>query len=226
MIVGREEFGPIRVGWADAAASALSTLRMPRILGEQQARRYASLSGVRARRFLAGRWLLAELIAELTDETDLGFTTTCERCGADHGRPRLERCSGGGERQLRGQHGRRCGITTTRMPRRWASTSNASQAGVRTAGSTTSPRLFAPAAAPDTQGWTLIEAALKADGRGVSVDLAEVHVGEVGTGRWPGARAVRIPGRLDSVDAAVIVGPSGFVLSAAMVPAARERHPE
>ena len=42
---------------------------------------------------------------------------------------------------------------------------------------------------------------------------------------WPGARAVRIPGRLDSVDAAVIVGPPGFVLSAAMVPAARERHP-
>ena len=198
---------------------------MPRILGEQQARRYASLSGVRAQRFLAGRWLLAELIAELTDETDLGFTTTCERCGADHGRPRLERAPVAVSVSYAGS------MVAVAASRR----EDAAEVGVdieREPGGGAHSRLddlaplFAPAAAPDTQGWTLVEAALKADGRGVSVDLAEVHVCEVGTGRWPGARAVRIPGRLDSVDAAVIVGPSGFVLSAAMVPAARERHPE
>jgi len=46
-------------------------------------RKYAALSGDAAQRFLAGRSLLADLIEELTDVADLGFTTTCERCGAD-----------------------------------------------------------------------------------------------------------------------------------------------
>ena len=54
-------------------------------------RRYAALSGEKAQRFLAGRSLMAGLIDEFTDAVDLGFTTTCERCGAEHGRPRLER---------------------------------------------------------------------------------------------------------------------------------------
>ena len=80
-------------------------------------------------------------------------------------------------------------------------------------------------APPDTEGWTLLEAALKADGRGVAVDLAEVQIGAIGTGGLAGSRAVRIPGRVDAADAGVIAGPAGFVLSAAMVPAAGERHP-
>ena len=80
--------------------------------------------------------------------------------------------------------------------------------------------LFAPAPAPDIQDWTLIEAALKADGRGITVDLAEVRVGEIGSGRLAGSRAIRLPGRVDTVDARAVASPSGFVLSAAMVPAA------
>jgi len=80
--------------------------------------------------------------------------------------------------------------------------------------------LFAPASPPDLAGWTLLEAALKADGRGVTVDVAKVQVGSPGSGRLPGSRAVLIPGRAGSVDAGVVPGPDGFVLSAAVVPVA------
>jgi 4'-phosphopantetheinyl transferase len=80
--------------------------------------------------------------------------------------------------------------------------------------------LFAPAPAPDVTEWTLLEAALKADGRGLAVDLAEIRVGVSGTGRLPASRPVWIPGRAESVEAAVVAGPRGFVLSAAMIPAA------
>ena len=61
---------------------------------------------------------------------------------------------------------------------------------------------------------------MKADGRGVRVNPAAVRVGAVGSGRLPGARAVQIPGRQDSVDAAVLAGPAGFVLTAAAAPVA------
>ena len=224
MVVGRGEFGPVRVAWTDAAASALSSLRMPEILGEQQVRRYASLRGIPAQRFLAGRRLLAELIAELTDEADLGFTTTCERCGADHGRPRMERAPVAVSVSYAGSMVAVAAAALTDAAGVGVDIEREPRGGAHGRLDDLAP-LFAPAAAPDTEGWTLVEAALKADGRGVTVDLAEIQVCEVGTGRLTGSRAVRIPGR-GSVDAAVIVGPPGFVLSAAMVPEAGERHPE
>ena len=155
------------IAWCDAVSGPPASADVLRRLGEPQVRRYAALSGEKAQRFLAGRSLLAGLIDELTDAVDLGFTTTCERCGAEHGRPRLERApvavsvsyagsivavaaaapadAAGGGRRHRTRAGR----------------------GVRTAGCDELAPLFAPAPAPDIEGWTLIEAALKADGRGV-----------------------------------------------------------
>lgn len=231
MATGRAQFGPVTIAWTDAAASAPPSPRVLERLGEQQMRKYAALRGDAAKRFLAGRSLLADLIEELTDVADLGFTTTCERCGADHGRPRLERApvevslSYAGSvvavAAARQTDAAAVGVDIEREP------SEGPLTPLRDL-----ERLFAPAEAPDTQGWTLIEAALKADGRGVTVDLAQVKVGEIGTGRLRGSRAVRIPSRdsgdagVDAgVDAGAIAGPSGFVLSAAMVPAAGERHP-
>ena len=221
---GRAEFGPVRIAWTDAAASVPPSRSILERLGEQQARRHALLRGVAARRFLAGRALLIEVAEQLTDPTDLAFTTTCERCGADHGRPRFERAPVAVSVTYAGSvvavgaariaDAAAVGVDIERAPA-------AGQRGPMR----DLDRLFAPAPAPDIQDWTLIEAALKADGRGITVDLAELRVGETGSGRAAGSRAIRIPGRVDAVDAQVLPGPSGFVLSAAMVPAAGAQPP-
>ena len=216
---GRAEFGPVRIGWTDAAASAPPPQSILGRLGEQQLRRHAALEGVAARRFLAGRALLIKLAEQLTDVTDLALTTTCVRCGADHGRPRFEHAPVAVSVSYAGS------VVAVAA----ASTADAAAVGVdiervQAAGPGVPLRdlgpLFAPAPAPDIQDWTLIEAALKADGRGITVDLAEVRVGEIGSGLRAGSRAIRVPGRVDIVDARAIASPLGFVLSAAMVPAA------
>ncbi|HEX5728507.1 hypothetical protein [Microbacterium sp.] len=219
MTAGRAGFGPVRLAWCDAETSPPASVDVLRRLGEPQVRRYEALSGAGAQRFLAGRSLLAELIAEFTDAAGLGFTTTCERCGAEHGRPRV---TGAPVAISVSYAGSVVAVAA-------ASLSDTTGVGVdieRAPGGDAGARLaelaplFAPAPAPDLEGWTLLEAALKADGRGVRVDLAAVRVGEVGSGRLPAARAVRIPGRVDTVDAAIIPGPDGFVLTAAAAPAA------
>lgn len=218
---GRGEFGPVRVVWADAAdpASGRWTEEALRPLGEQQVRRFGILRGGDARRFLVGRAMLADLIAELTGPADPGFTTTCERCGADHGRPRLERAPAAVSISYAGSL---VAVAAARL-------ADAAAVGVDVeaeppAGGddlvTVLGPLFAPAPAPDVEGWTLIEAALKADGRGVDVAFSEIDVRPRESGHPSGSRAVRLPGRSDDVVAARIPGPVGFVLSAAMVPAA------
>ncbi len=79
-------------------------------LGAQQMRRYASLTGAAAQRFLVGRAMLADLIADLTDlRRPAASRSTCDRCGADHGRPRLERAPIAVSVSYAGQHGRRRG---------------------------------------------------------------------------------------------------------------------
>ncbi len=182
------------------------------------------LNGVAAQRFLVGRTLLVEVVEQLTDVTDLAFTTTCERCGADHGRPRFERAPVAVSVSYAGSvvavaaariaDAAAVGVDIERAP------TDGGRAPMRDLG-----RLFAPALAPDMQGWTLIEAALKADGRGIAIDLADVRVGGTGSGRLAGSRAIRLPGRVETVDAGAIVGPVDFVLSAAMIPAAGGQPP-
>lgn len=221
MAAGAGTFGPVHVAWADAAAAGAVPLDVLTALGVQQARRFASMAGGTAQRFLVGRAMLVDLVAELTGQDDLGFTTTCERCGADHGRPRLERVpiavsvsyAGSMVAVAAARHSDAAavGVDIEQVPD-----------GGAHGRLTELAALFAPARPPDMEGWTLIEAALKADGRGVAVDLSEVEVVEP-AGRGPGRRAVRIPGRSDPVDAAVVSGPAGFVLSAAMVRAAEHR---
>jgi 4'-phosphopantetheinyl transferase len=193
-------------------------------LGEQQVRRHALLNGVAAQRFLVGRALLIEVVEQLTDVSDLSFTTTCERCGAEYGRPRFEHALVAVSVSYAGSV---VAVAAARIADAAAvgvDIERAPAAGSRVPMRDLGP-LFAPAPAPDIQDWTLIESALKADGRGVTVDLAEVRVGETGSGRLAGSRAIRLPGRVDAVDARVIAGPSGFVLSAAMAPAAGEPPP-
>ncbi len=84
--------------------------------------------------------------------------------------------------------------------------------------------LFAPRAAPSVEGWTLLEAALKADGRGLRVELADciIERAPAGASRADenGATeyAISIPERDRPIEAAVLRGPEGFVLSAALIP--------
>ncbi len=84
--------------------------------------------------------------------------------------------------------------------------------------------LFAPGAAPSVEGWTLLEAALKADGRGLRVELADCVIEEASAGasRADGTSAteyaITVPGRDRPIEAAVLPGPEGFVLSAALIP--------
>jgi 4'-phosphopantetheinyl transferase len=70
--------------------------------------------------------------------------------------------------------------------------------------------LFAPAPPPDAAGWTAIEAALKADGRGLRVDPASVVV-EAG---W-----VRVSGRDRPFEVTAVSAPAGYVISLAIDPA-------
>lgn len=70
--------------------------------------------------------------------------------------------------------------------------------------------LFAPAPPPDAAGWTAIEAAVKADGRGVRVDPASVTVD---AGRaW-------VPGRDRPFEVTAAAAPAGYVISLAIDPA-------
>jgi len=224
MTAALTRFGALRIAWADAAASADPPVQVLERLGPAQLHRYRAMHGNAARRFLVGRALLVSVIDEMTGAEDLTLSTLCERCGGNHGRPRLERAPVAVSISYAGTM-----VAVAAVPH-----VDAVAVGVDlealTPGGASQPlhsldRLFLPHSPPDTAGWSLIEAAVKADGRGLTIDLADVVVGDVGTGtsrRW---RAVRLPGRFDAVDAAVVGGPPGFVLSAAMVPAAGERHP-
>lgn len=62
--------------------------------------------------------------------------------------------------------------------------------------------------------WTRIEAALKADGRGLAVDPSQVRI-EDRDGRW----LAFVPGRSAPISGTDVEGPAGLVVSAALLPA-------
>jgi 4'-phosphopantetheinyl transferase len=64
----------------------------------------------------------------------------------------------------------------------------------------------------DVRAWTRVEAALKADGRGVRLDPARVEVIE-----RPGGWTARMPGRAVEMSGLDLVGPPGTIVSAALV---------
>ncbi|MFG6504423.1 chemotaxis protein CheY [Microbacterium sp. P05] len=64
----------------------------------------------------------------------------------------------------------------------------------------------------DVRAWTRVEAALKADGRGLRIEPAEVEVTRGASG-W----AARVPGRYAPLSGFDLTGPPGIVVSAALV---------
>jgi 4'-phosphopantetheinyl transferase len=206
----------VRVAWVDSRTFEPPTAELWRRVGDQQQRRFAGLSGERARRFAAGRRLFTELIDDLTDGADAAaaLSTRCEFCGQGHGRPRLVDDSARLSVSYAGpvvavavalsHDARAVGVDLERI------------AGAAVRMPELAP-LFAPASPPDLPGWTLLEAALKADGRGIRVAVGDVRVGAEGTGAIAGSRAVAIPGQPGDVSVTTLRGPAGFVLSVALL---------
>jgi 4'-phosphopantetheinyl transferase len=79
--------------------------------------------------------------------------------------------------------------------------------------------LFAPAPPPDVRGWTAIEAALKADGRGLRVPpgLVVAHP-ELAGDVLPGGHRIAVPGRGTRIEVVSAPAPEGFAISVAIDP--------
>ena len=217
----------MRVAWADAATSDLRFGTASERLGAQQQRRLSALSGVAAERFVVGRELLALVLDELAAEAvadgrhprhdGVTLTASCDRCGGEHGALRVR---GGLPAAASVSYADSMVVVAA------ASLADATAIGVdierEPSDGALAPlrsltALFDPAPAPSTREWTLLEAALKADGRGITVDVATCRI-ESSAARC----AVSIPGRATPVAVATIPGPAGFVLSVAAI-APRER---
>lgn len=188
---------------------------------------YARSSSPRA----TGRLLLAELVGELVPgvapRSDVAFSTVCARCGGDHGPPvaiglpvSVSVSYAGSLVVVGAVHARDAAALGIDI--------EAAPPGAQRPMADLAP-LFAPGPPPDLRGWTMIEAALKADGRGLRVAPSEVVLGvpaAPGDGAAPpsvlgeAAVLVSVPGRSDLIEVARAGGPVGHVLSVAVVPAA------
>lgn len=206
--------GPVRIAWTVAADDA-DLLDAVRVLGPSQRIRHDSMDAVRARRFATGRRLLSALVHGPSAGA-VRIESVCERCGGDHGRPRVEGApftvsvSYAGDMVVAAAVG----------------LDAASAVGIdieRRTSDVDSPmseltNLFAPHEPPGLREWTEIEAAVKADGRGLRIPPADVAFGERSS-MLPGGRAVHVPGRRERMEVAPAAGPADHVVSVAVVAA-------
>ncbi len=189
MSSGRGRLGPVLLAWSHAPV---------------------------ADRFAEGRRLLAALVAELTGDPVVEVIRLCPWCGADdHGTPRVRR------------HPIAVSVSYAQEQVVVAAvrTADAASVGVDVEPAASAAKmgelalLFAPGSPPDLRGWTLLEAALKADGRGVNVEPSAVAFGPTATSVIGEAVVIGIPGRDEPVLAAEAAGPEGFVVSVAVLSA-------
>ncbi|HWI31783.1 MAG TPA: hypothetical protein VNT50_09850 [Microbacterium sp.] len=217
---GGARLGAVRIAWADAAdvVDAVRPLALAG-LAVGQLRRYEAMEGALAARFLVGRWLLADLVAEVCDTDDFVLSNRCEQCGADdHGAPRVS----GADAVVSVSYARGLVAVAAAHLADAAALGIDIETGTPAGPLTELAPLFAPGEPPDLRGWTLIEAALKADGRGLRVAPAAVRLGADGA-LLPAARRVLIAGLDDGIEAAPAPAPEGFVLSVAVRSGARPR---
>ena len=199
--------GPVRIAWADAAGAGSVDL------SPADRARYERLSPSRAARFLTGRALLTQLVHDL-GEPDARLHTRCDQCGAaDHGRVHAVT----GSVVVSISYAGDLAFAAA------ASAEDAAAIGIDAELNTGAgamqdlAALFAPHPPPDLRGWTVIEAAVKADGRGLRIPVSDVRPRTEAGSRLPGGRLIDLPGR--RVEAAVITVPDGFVVSVAIDPA-------
>lgn len=209
--------GPVRIVWreADPAVTADDALRR---LGPSQVHRHQHLDAARRGRFATGRLLLAALIPELISSDGVRLTSVCDQCGGDHGRPRVEGAPFAVSVSYAGDMVAAAAVGLE----------SASAVGIDIElrrGDEDAPlreltALFAPWPPPRLREWTQIEAAVKADGRGLRIPPSAVTFGERSTMLLPGGRAVHMADSDDRVEVAAAPGPPGHVLSVAVTPAA------
>ncbi|MGV8909901.1 MAG: 4'-phosphopantetheinyl transferase family protein [Propionicimonas sp.] len=193
------------VVWASTSPGTIATGTTGAELGEQDRARAASFGPDRRRAFLLGRSLVAGLVRELLPDAS-GWsvgTRACRRCGARHagveitGVPVVASVSYAPglvvAAAARGPRVSRLGIDVER------DAANATR-------SRDLQRLLGPSTVSPLRRWTRIESVLKADGRGLRADPADVHF-RAGRGRVSGD-----PARYRVVD---VAGPAGYVISLA-----------
>lgn len=181
-------------------------------MGPVQRERFRTLAPAAAVRFATGRVLIAELVAELAGDADLLLDSTCARCGADHGAPLLRNAPVVVSVSYAGS------LVAAAAAHRRAATAvgiDIEPLAPRRPMSDLAP-LFAPDPPPDVAGWTRIEAALKADGRGLRVPPGDVELR-----RRPGTRGwtASVPGSSETIAVDTVAGPPGHALSIAVVTA-------
>jgi 4'-phosphopantetheinyl transferase len=172
-----------------------------------------------AARFAVGRSLMTSLVTDLVDQADVEIFRHCPRCGShEHGAPQIRDLPIAVSVSYAGSMVAAAAIRTT----------DAAAIGIDIEPEASAARvgelalLFQPLPAPDLRQWTLLEAVLKADGRGLNVDPSTVVLGGSSRTVLGRARMAAIPGRAEPVAAAAVDGPSGFVVSVAVAGAAPE----
>lgn len=177
-------------------------------MGETQADRYRQLDGPRAKGFLAGRALIRDRVRRLIGHDVVVLGSSCDRCGAAHGRPRTAGVS------ISVSHSDDLvvvAVTPGRVSMGVDVESLASSARVDEVAS-----LYATGLAPDLAGWTRIEAVVKADGRGFEVDPGDVVLRPPSRDSDPVVWSAVLRGRHSPIDVVTLAGPPGYVLSVAV----------
>lgn len=176
-------------------------------MGESQVARYRALDPVRAEGFLAGRALLRQLILRLGGASGVTLDSACPRCGRDHGVPRTR----GFVLSVSHAHD----LVAVAVSRGSAPMAiDVEHAASSTRVAELAP-LFAPRPAPDLAEWTRIEAAVKADGRGLAIDPADVRLQAETVGAFLQEWTAELPGRASRLPVMTLAGPPGYTLSAA-----------
>ncbi|KQQ65265.1 4'-phosphopantetheinyl transferase family protein [Microbacterium sp. Leaf320] len=206
--MGQITWREVSVAWAQASELAGFTEADVAAMGQGQLDRLRQLSGDRARGFLAGRALIRALVQRIRGGDAVLLDSRCDRCGGDHGRPRSAGVS------LSVSHAGDLVVV-------------AAAAGIIRLGVDVEPEgaagrvnevgsLFPDGASPDIAGWTRIEAAVKADGRGFEVDPSAVMLLEGSPDIHPRVWSAVLPGGPARIEVATLAGPPGYVLSAAV----------
>lgn len=196
----------VRVRWADAATAAFDASAAVERAGAAQVARFAGLPPAPARRFALGRLLLVDLIAEISGAPG-AVDTVCDHCGGNHGAPkatsapvRLSLSYAGDLVVAAAAHCDIAGGLGVDVEATDSRSANAPLDELRP--------LFAGHEPPTLREWVRIEAAVKADGRGLRVDPASVEFSS-------DARTAVIPGRAAPLRVFDVAAPEGYLISLA-----------
>jgi len=197
--------GQVRVAWVDTSPGSLDTDLPGAHLSDQDLARAAGFGPDRRRAFLQGRSLIAGLVRDLFPDASgwsLG-TRTCRRCGARHAGVEITGVPAAASvsyapglvvaAAARGPRVSRLGVDVERD-------------AVNAPRSRDLQRLLGPSTVSPLRRWTRIESVVKADGRGLRVDPADVHF-RAGYGRVSGD-----PAWYRVTD---VAGPAGYLISLA-----------